>query len=513
MNRQYHPSLKYMNIINEPDLKMPASATTGGIAEVMQMCRSIISSFDAMLDAEEDAGVIGPLINFTATFSYAICPGCEWFSGKPGLGQMAMLDDAMKHPEKYGYTPRNDITAAYAARFTHSFNTQNPATDLQHQFLDDYAAFFPTTPVYIGEYHRVGGNQTEDLETILKLAERNPLFLGISFFEYQVSYWKTGSEMDFGMFGYGDYKKASMPYFSKTYDVWCVVPQESPASGTTLPGALAKAYGGEGVNASTLCVANPEGVPCNQKGYEEIASQHSQRQMALFVENVINHLGAVVKNDARSDLGDFAKSYVNDTKRDFAEMASYLGSKPDWIQFDSGAKCVASRNAAPSVIGSAIGWVCSKTTSFSCGDLPYQCANNTYRIGDYVFSRYYKELGDDANPLLDCSFGGAAVFASSELYGGWTGVAQCVEGGATVTTTSQSSAEPGTAAGTTPVELASTETSTLQPHHDVTTDQPHHDVTTDPPGNTTSTGFLQPGSGACPPAFNSCVLLMVLLFL
>merc|ERR1719210_2165847 len=230
MNRQYHPSLKYMNIINEPDLKMPASATTGGIAEVMQMCRSIISSFDAMLDAEEDAGVIGPLINFTATFSYAMCFGCEWFSGHPALGQIAQLDDAMRNPAKYGYSPKNNITAAYAARFTHSFNTQNPATDIQHQFLDDYAAFFPTTPVYIGEYHRIAGNQTEDLETILELAERNPLFLGISFFEYQVAYWKTGSEMDFGMFGLGDYKIASMQYFSKTYDVWCVVPQESPAS-------------------------------------------------------------------------------------------------------------------------------------------------------------------------------------------------------------------------------------------------------------------------------------------
>jgi len=487
MDNTYHPALKIMNILNEPDLKMPPTADNGGPEGPVQMCRAIISAFDAMLDAEQEAGVTGPLINFTATFSYAICSSCKWFQDKPGLGQMAMLDDAMKNPEKYGYTPKNDITAAYAARFTHSFNTQNPATDLQHQFLDDYAAFFPTTPVYIGEYHRVAGNQTEDLETILELAERNPLFLGISFFEYQVAYWKTGSEMDFGMFGLGDYKKASMPYFSKTYDVWCVVPQDSPASGTTLPGALAKAYGGEGVDASTLCAANPEGVPCNQKGYEEIASHSSQMQMALFVENVINHLGAVVKDAARSDLGDFAKSHVDGGKSDFAKMASYLGSKPDWIQFDSDAKCMANRNVDPSAIAGAIGWVCSKATAFSCSDLPYQCANNTYRTGDYVFSRYYKELGAAANPLVDCSLGGAAIFASSELYGRWTGAAQCVDGGATVTTTSQSVTEPETDAGTTTAELASTETSTLQPHHD---------VTADPPKATTSAGFLPPQSGA-----------------
>ena len=48
----------------------------------------------------------------------------------------------MLNPEKYGYVPRNDLAAAYRERWTHSFNTQNPATDLQHQFLDDYEAYY-----------------------------------------------------------------------------------------------------------------------------------------------------------------------------------------------------------------------------------------------------------------------------------------------------------------------------------------------------------------------------------
>merc|ERR1712203_561431 len=118
--------------------------------------------------------------NFTATFSYAICLACTEFKDKPALGQMWQLDDAMKHPEKYDYVPKNNITEAYRTRWTHSFNTQNPATDLQHQFLDDYAAFFPTTPVYIGEYHRARANQTEDLGMILDIAKHSSLFLGIS---------------------------------------------------------------------------------------------------------------------------------------------------------------------------------------------------------------------------------------------------------------------------------------------------------------------------------------------
>lgn len=47
-------------------------------------------------------GVTGPLINFTATFSYAICMACSRFKSNPALGQMAVLDDAMRNPAQYG---------------------------------------------------------------------------------------------------------------------------------------------------------------------------------------------------------------------------------------------------------------------------------------------------------------------------------------------------------------------------------------------------------------------------
>merc|ERR1712045_129392 len=105
--------------------------------------------------------------------------------------------------------------------------------------LDAYEQVFHSTPVYIAEYHRVGANQSQDLESILQMAEASDLFLGISFFQYQVAYWKTGSEMAFGMFGLGDGVVASMPYFSKTYAIYCLRPEENPASGKSLPGALA----------------------------------------------------------------------------------------------------------------------------------------------------------------------------------------------------------------------------------------------------------------------------------
>jgi len=475
-NKEYHASLKYMNIINEADLKMPPSATTGNFSFVEKMCRTIISAFDAMLDAEKEAGVTGHLINYTATFSYAICAGCESFNNTPALGQMAQLDDAMRNPAKYGYVPKNDITSAYEARFTHSFNTQNPATDLQHQFLDVYIERFPMTPVYIGEYHRVGANQTEDLDMILNLAKNNPLFLGISFFEFQVAYWKTGSEMDFGMFSLGDHMRANMTYFSKTYPIWCLMPVNSQESGMSLPSALAKAYGGPGIDTADLCAANPLGVPLDHNGYREIASQQSTPQMERFVERLIHHLGASIRQGEASTLRAFADRFVGGGSAAFARMASELGSRPSWLEFDMDARCLADRGAEPAVIGAAIGWACSNSPSLNCSSLPEECEVDPYRIGDYVFSRYYQRHGDKSNPLLGCSFQGAAIFAPPEVFNTWTGAANCSEASTTTSTST----------------MTSTRTLT------VTTSMVHHDLTTRKVDSASKPSFMSAGQLVTP---------------
>merc|ERR1719223_1928197 len=237
-----------MNIINEPDLKMPHDADIGDLHGVFDMCRAIISALDGMLDAEKEAGVEDPLINFTATMSYAVCLSCANFPGKPALGTISQLHDAMHNPKKYGYEPRNDILTAYKTRFTNSFNTQNPATDLEQQILDDYVKFFPSTPVYIGEYHHVGANQIEDLSIVFDLIEQIPLFLGISFFEFLVAYWKLGSERAFGMFGLGNDTKIDMPYYTRTYPIYCL-----EKTYPDLSQAVTHVYGGKGIDFAALC--------------------------------------------------------------------------------------------------------------------------------------------------------------------------------------------------------------------------------------------------------------------
>jgi len=458
MNQEYHPSLKYMNIINEPDLKIPPDATTGGPQTIKQMCKAIISAFDAMLDAEKAAGVTGRLINFTATFSYATCLGCDWYKSKPALGQMKQLDDAMHHPSKYGYTPRNDITAAYKARFTHSFNTQNPATDIQHQFLDDYALNFVNTPVYIGEYHRVGANQTEDLDIILDLAMRNHLFLGISYFQYQVAYWKGGSEEDFGMFALGHHMRANMTYFSSHYPIFCLVPVESEESGTSLPAAVAAAYRGPGLETSTLCSANPWGVQLGFAGYSEIASQQSTPQMERFVTRLAEHLGAIVRDGQQRQLRSFADRFVGGGKKDFERLASELGSRPGWLEFNNDARCMADRGAEPGVVGDAIGWACANSPTLNCSTMiPAECEADPYRKGDFVFSHYYNRHGDKSNPLLGCSFNGAAIFASPKIFDAWTGASLCGEVVTTTATTTSTSTETTTVTSSTLTATAPSE--------------------------------------------------------
>lgn len=435
----YHPALKYFNIINEPDLKMPKMVVLGSREEVYQMCRSIISAFDGILEAEKEAGVRENLINFTATFSFAVCTNCEFSRGFPGLSQMAQLDDAMHHPQKYGYLPKNNITAAYEARFTHSFNTANAAVEVKSLFLDPYENAFRNTPVYIGEYHKPHANQVDDLTTILGYAQDSALFLGISFFQYQVAYWKEDQEpgeLDFGMFGLGDDVVTSMPYFSKTYDIYCLEEVRG------LPGDVSQAYGGVGISKSSLCVANPLGVSLDQTGLMKIAAQKDASQMELFVERLIHHMGASVKN--RTEFQIVAKRYSSTAKEgSFAELAGYIGGKPEWwIQTSLRARCLADRTVHPNVIGSAIGWVCSQG-KVDCKDVPTEC-NSTYRLGDYLFSRFMNANGDASNPLVSCDFGGAAIYTPPEVYDHWTGSELCAQA---APATTEASTAPITTAG------------------------------------------------------------------
>merc|ERR1712039_720924 len=94
------------------------------------------------------------------------------------------------------------------------------------------------------------------------------------------------------------------------------------------------------------------------------------------------------------------------------------------------------RDVSPGVIGSAIGWVCSQEGA-PCDDVPQECNTSTYKLGDFVFSRFTRQARSRGpwNPLVDCSFGGAALFAPSEVYQQWIGATACAVGGISTTWT------------------------------------------------------------------------------
>lgn len=220
----YHPALKTVILMNEPDLKFFP------VSEPWRFVKAILSALDGILDAEREAGIAAVanagLPNFTATMSFAVCATCKDGSGKPAIGQMLELRSAMQDPASVGYQARNNLWAAYRSRFINSFNTANPAIDIRPLFLDEYDLRFQGTPVFIGEYHAPAQHdQQADLEHILTIASGPATLLsGLSFFEFQVRYDKGGSELMFGMFGLGDSDIGSVRIGSKNYHVKCLAP-------------------------------------------------------------------------------------------------------------------------------------------------------------------------------------------------------------------------------------------------------------------------------------------------
>ncbi|CAE8596328.1 unnamed protein product [Polarella glacialis] len=232
----YHPALKALIISNEPDLKVKPRSLT---------CRAMVSSWDAILQAEKDLGVTGNPIAFTVTFTFA-----SWGAGAPGLSQMQDFYHCLKNPGAAPtlYTPKNDVLKAYNERFVNSFNTNNPAADVKRLLIDKYARSFWNSalkiPLFIGEYHSTYKAVRQDLKDMMAVAsdQRYPFFMGLNFFEFSVRYDKGGSEMNFGAFGYGNCLLSNMNFSGDVYSIWNLVPTKDKV-GDSMDAAIADVYG------------------------------------------------------------------------------------------------------------------------------------------------------------------------------------------------------------------------------------------------------------------------------
>lgn len=413
--KQYHPALLIFNLINEPDLKMPVSADTAA-GDSTLMVRAIVSAFDAVLDAEREAGLgSAPAINFTSTISFALCPGCGTLGDAPALGQMVLIQHAMHHPERYGYQARNNLADNYRRRWVNSFNTANDALDLKAKFFDHYSTVFAETPVFIGEYHNLQKPLIPDLQGVLQLAAAMPLFLGISFFEYQVAYWKGGSEMAFGAFQLGGYPVAKMRFLDKqTYTVWCLSPASS--NGVDVSKALAEAFGGHPLDLEELCLPQPDTVPLSELGYNLISGLHNEGKFTAYLARIAEHMGAEVVDGV--GLAAFAKVYLDNKGPGFqyTDVVKDMYQSP-WMKVSPYAACISNRNASSQDVEVAIAWGCQHLTGeWNCNHIDKGCQSDVFAKGDWVFSRYYRHAQTGSNSLEQCNFHGAAMFASPHVY-------------------------------------------------------------------------------------------------
>lgn len=213
--------------------------------------KAIISTFDAVLDAEKEAGVRNATLNFTATFSSAMCPLCGNHGLPSPLGQMLALRSAMEYPPSVKYAPRNSLPAAYMRRFVNSLNSGYASLSNLQPILSPsgYASSFPGTPFFIGEFHPA--HVLEDLDGILKLAadDTTPL-MGISFFGFQNS---NAESVATGIFALGD--RALQNFTIGGHDVtsWCLTAMRYPPRGLYVAEAVAEAFKGRGMDWSQMC--------------------------------------------------------------------------------------------------------------------------------------------------------------------------------------------------------------------------------------------------------------------
>jgi len=409
--KEYHPALKHVIVINEPDLKLPGMAAPG------KFVKGIISALDGMLDAEKEAGVTGRLVNFTATFSFGVCPGCQSHGTDPALGQMFELQAAMLNPKAYGYTPKNDLAAIYNSRWINSFNTAAPAQWVKREFVDKYQHAFTSIPVVIEEYNSPGQDTGEDLAEIMKTARSSDLLLGVSFFEFQKRYDKGGTEMAFGMFGLGNYSINEFDYFGGKFHSWCLAPVKTKFG--AVPDSVADAYGGKRPDYAKLCAPDPSKVALNQTGFEQIASQGAS-SIDTFVSRVVAHLGGQVEDP--SQLRSLASSVGHEFL--YADLLGHI-KNASWVSWNPSArKCVADRLATLEVLGQAIGDACNGITAFNCSDaIPAECNGSIWAKADFIFTAFYEEKGGD--PLQNCYFSGSAVLADKDYVGRKCGAKCC----------------------------------------------------------------------------------------
>ncbi|CAJ1387320.1 unnamed protein product [Effrenium voratum] len=410
-NRSYHPAIKYFIVVNEPELKLPS------LSEPKKFARAVVSAIDGVLEAEEEAQVQGPKPNLTVTFSFASCAMCEQFQTKPGLGQLWTLFDALRNPVKYGVTTQRNLTDFFRTRFTYSFNSGNPAEEIEDMFLAQYQQLFPTTPIFVAEYHDPYNKDTQaDLQKILEIAQSSPLLLGVSFFEFQNRYDQAG-HLVWGMFDpqQDNSSKLRVEFQEYSSSVPCLSPVFDGSR--TIAEQLTTAYGGPGIEPKRLCMPNPQQVVVSKHGFRQMVGLQNITSMQQFIERVVEKLGGFVPFVVPKEFAElFLRPGSNSNYHDLEEL---LTAHPQWARWDTFSACTVDAHALESSLGGKIGYVCGLGYA-DCSQMPPSCKGSVWNAASWTFGMHFKELvyarDSPPKPLQQCYLDGSAQFVRSSIW-------------------------------------------------------------------------------------------------
>lgn len=252
---EYHPALRTVIIMSEPEnVFLPTEAP-------WLFCKAMLSAFDGVLDAEKEAGLeSGPLPDFSVSFSFAECPWCLRSGDVPAVGRMAELASAMRHPSSVSYRPRNDLWAAYRARFENSFAV-NASAGLPLEgvlpqigsMLAEYERSDFEAPVFISEF--AASSAARLGETLQDLAARSKVGAGLLSGASVLQFQAAPDPAPHGAGGLGIFEVAGgeidtvslLPESGsdrEEFRVRCLVPAKAHGAARSVAAVVAGALGG-----------------------------------------------------------------------------------------------------------------------------------------------------------------------------------------------------------------------------------------------------------------------------
>jgi hypothetical protein len=154
------------------------------------------------------------------------------------------------------------------------------------------------------------------------------------------------------------------------------------------------------------------GATLDKPSYWSVRKTGSPERMQLFVKDLVRAFGGRIADSTMHQ--NFSQAYLALDKT-YDDMVAAIASHPTWATWDQFASCVASRDASSDVLGSAVGYACSKMKYFKCENVPADCNRVLLNKADYVFSIFYEEWG--GRPYPACFLNGAAIFQPVAAYG------------------------------------------------------------------------------------------------